>query len=250
MGYKLFNDKLNVIGGVAQGFRAPNVDDIAVFGKSGSGAGARFEVPSPGLKPEHSMNYEFGLKFRNESMGASLFYYFSDYTDLITPKLGSYNGQDSISGTPVYQRYNVGKAEIKGVNFSSYYQLTPSWRLRAEASWTEGNNTSDNEPLTRIPPKRGIVGVTYSHEAYWVEYYNMFAAYQTRVSAADKKDFRIGPDGTPGYLTYNVRGGYKFSQHINAIVTFENIFNRFYKLHGSGIYSPGSNVILSLLVNQ
>ncbi|TAK63153.1 MAG: TonB-dependent receptor [Bacteroidetes bacterium] len=247
--YRLLDERLNLVAGIAEGFRAPNLDDIAVFGKSGSGAGARFDVPSPNLNPERSINYEAGIKFREETVGGSLFYYYSTYNDLIVPKPGTYNGSDLYQGIPVYQRFNVGNANIQGINFSSYYQASPLLKLRTDVSWTLGGNLTDNEPLSRIPPFRGIIGVTYTGEAYWLEYYNLLAANQTRLATSDIKDARIGPNGTPGYVTFNLRGGYDISEHINANITFENILDKLYKLHGSGVYSPGRNVIVSLIIH-
>ncbi|MBI5215018.1 MAG: TonB-dependent receptor [Ignavibacteriae bacterium] len=246
--YKVVENHLNFIAGISQGFRAPNVDDIAVFGKSGSGAGARFDTPSPELHPEKSINIESGLKYQDEKSNATLFFYTSNYTDLIVPKPGIYNGDDSLSGLRVYQRQNVGEAKIQGINFSGRYRLTPTLSLRSELSWTEGTNTSDNEPLSRIPPFRGIIGLTFQEEKYWFEYQNLFATEQTHLSTNDKKDFRIGPNGTAGYWIVNLRGGYSFSEQLSANMMLENVLDRHYKIHGSGVYSPGRNVILSLKI--
>ncbi len=57
-GSYLVNDVLKVVGGLSQGFRAPNIDDVSVLGSFGGG----FEVPSPTLSPEHSFNQVVGLK--------------------------------------------------------------------------------------------------------------------------------------------------------------------------------------------
>jgi TonB-dependent heme/hemoglobin receptor len=244
--YKLMENHLNLIAGVSQGFRAPNVDDIAVFGKSGSGSGARFDTPSPGLQPEKSINVESGFKYQDEQATASLFYYSSWYKDLIVPKPGTYNGSDSLSGLRVYQRQNVGEATIQGVNFSVNYKLNSSFSLRSEVSWTEGDNTSDNEPLSRIPPLRGLLGISYQTESYWLEYSNLFAKEQLRLSSNDKKDFRIGTNGTAGYWIVNLRGGITFSEQLSTIITLENVLDQHYKIHGSGIYSPGRNLIVGL----
>ncbi len=247
--YALLNEQLHLIAGISQGFRAPNLDDLAVFGKSGSGAGARYDIPNTNLNPEKSLNYEAGAKYRSRTLLTSLFYFYSDFTDLIIPKPSSHNGSDSISHTRVYQRFNVGKANIQGISASCNYVLFTDLLLKGEVSWTLGQNTSDNEPLSRIPPFRGIVSARYTQPDYWVEYYNLFASYQKRLSASDIKDARIGPNGTPGYVTFNLRGGYVFSPNFRATLTYENILNRLYKMHGSGVYSPGTNVIASLLVS-
>ncbi len=241
--YKLVENHLNLVAGVSQGFRAPNVDDIGVFGKTGT----RFDTPSPELQPEKSMNIETGLKFQDVSTNASLFLYSSTYTDLIVPKPATYNGSDSLDGSPVFKRQNVGKARIQGVNFSGAFKFTASLTLRTELSWTEGNNISDNEPLSRIPPLRGLLGIAYHRELYWVEFNNLFAREQTRLSSNDIQDKnRIGPNGTAGYWVVNLRSGYTFSEQLTTVVALENVLDQHYKIHASGMYSPGRNLIVSL----
>ncbi len=51
---------LSLTAGVAQGFRAPNVDDLTTFGDFGNG----FDVPNSDLRPETSLNYEAGVRLR------------------------------------------------------------------------------------------------------------------------------------------------------------------------------------------
>ena len=48
LGLFRLNPAFDVVGGVSQGFRAPNIDDLTILGASGS----HFEVPNPQLAPE------------------------------------------------------------------------------------------------------------------------------------------------------------------------------------------------------
>ena len=47
---------------------------------------ARYDVPSLSLEPEKSMNYEFGIKYRDENIRVNLFSYLAEYVNLITRK--------------------------------------------------------------------------------------------------------------------------------------------------------------------
>ena len=47
---------------------------------------------------------------------------------------------------------------------------------------------------------------------------------------------------TDGFSTFNVRGGYRLTEMSTVNVLFENILDRNYRVHGSGIDAPGANL--------
>ena len=53
--------------------------------------------------------------------------------------------------------------------------------------------------------------------------------------------------GTPGFATLNFRGGYRLSEHSEFIWILENVLDKNYRLHGSGVDSPGRNLQVSYL---
>jgi TonB-dependent heme/hemoglobin receptor len=236
--------------GVAQGFRAPNMDDVSIIGSFGSG----FEVPNPDLDPEQSLNYEVGVKVQKPRYSSSLFFYMSDIKDLIQREAGTFNGLSFVDANgngvqdtgeeSVFRRQNVGEAKIEGIEAEGRFVMVQNWSLWGNVTWTKGENEETGDPLTRIPPLRGIVGVTWTPtERVWIEYYSFFADKQDRLSPSDKSDIRIGPDGTDGYVTYNLRGGVDLKLFGKATLAVENLSNKTYKLHGSGFAAPGLNLI-------
>ena len=74
----------------------------------------------------------------------------------------------------------------------------------------------------------------------------MFASRQTRLAPGDLTDVRIPAGGTPGFLTLNARGGVTISQTLQATLGLENLTNRTYRTHGSGIDAAGINVIFGI----
>lgn len=50
---------------------------------------------------------------------------------------------------------------------------------------------------------------------------------------------------TPGFATLNFRGGYRFGEKAELIWVLENVLDKNYRLHGSGVDSPGRNLQLS-----
>jgi outer membrane receptor protein involved in Fe transport len=242
---------VNLIGRWSQGFRAPNLNDAVVLKYSSSGV----DAPSPDLDSERSDNFEFGTKVNNHIISGSFFLFYNRLVDLIDRRPGLYNGltfldlNDNGVKDPlefgIYQKYNVGRASIYGFEYESLIKFGRGWESRVNCFWTRGENESEAEPLSRIPPLMGMVAVRrHLGSSAWVEVFVRAAGAQTRLSARDKDDTRIDPDGTPAWTTLNFRSGIEIDQfHFN--VTFENINDLDYKEHGSGIFSPGQNIVLS-----
>ena len=248
--YKL-RANLRAIFGVAQGFRAPNVDDGTTLGSFGGG----FEVPNPFLSPERSVNYETGLKVQSKRFSGTASGFVAHYRDLIERQPGSFNGQpfldlngDGIRDRgedAVFQRQNAGRARVLGYSFEGQLQLRKPWTLFGNAAWTRGDDTGRRTPLTRIPPVKGIAGCRWTPRGNaWIEAYSMFAGRQNRLSPNDLSDRRINPAGTPGFATLNLRGGVDLGRLGVLTLGLENVTNKLYRWHGSGIDSPGRNFVI------
>lgn len=254
----VYNISENIHGvvSIAQGFRAPNLDDTVVLEKI---TNEGIDVPSTGLDPEESVNYEIGLKMETPDSGGSIFYFYNDLTSLIERGPGVYNGQTYIDedgdgvedkGEAVRQKFNIGEAFIHGIEAEWMHKLTQAWTLNGNISWTYGKDTENNEPLSRIPPVLGFMGLKWEKPQgkYWGEYYTRFAGKQYRLSSRDKTDPRINPNGTGGWATHNLRGGIDFRKWGKLSVSVENIFDKDYRIHGSGINSAGINLIAGYVV--
>lgn len=50
---------------------------------------------------------------------------------------------------------------------------------------------------------------------------------------------------TPGFVTFNLRGGYRLTERTDLVVVFENLLDKNYRFHGSGVDAPGFNLQLS-----
>lgn len=252
LSHELFSG-VRTFAGIAQGFRAPNLDDIAVLTSTNEGV----DVPSPGLKSEKSLNYELGLKLNLNRVQGTAAVFYSDYTDIIDRKDGTYQGLSFIddngngiqdSGEEnVRQKFNIGNAEIYGVELDGELLLTNTLSAFGNFAWTYGQNLSDGEPLSRIPPARLLAGLRWqASSAWWVEPFVEAVDGQDRLSARDAKDPRIADGGTPGYYTFNARAGWKSKAHV-VNIALNNISDKLYKVHGSGVYGPGREVKVSYL---
>ena len=237
-------DFLCVVAGAAQGFRAPNMEDF--FGKVDFSA----EIPNTDLEPERSINYEVGVKVRCARFSGGLFFFRSDYDDLID-RVNVDFADDNGSGVQdpgeawIVQRRNIGQARIKGVELDCRVALTDRWSAAGTLSWTQGDNLTDGEPLRRTPPVLASLALRYdAGGCYWAEACCLMASEQDRLSGGDVDDPRIPKGGTPGYAVLNLAGGVSLSDTLTCTLALENLGDRKYKTHGSGIYGPGTNFMI------
>lgn len=221
----------NLVGGIAQGYRAPNMEDF--FGRVDFVS----EIPNIQLKPEKSINREIGLKYYSEKTSADIFLYEADYDDLIV--------RTTVS-PGVRQRQNIRQATIRGVETGIKHAFDKHWSAAANLIYTRGEDQDSGQPLQRIPPLNGQLRVRYERSAKdWYELSSLFARKQTRLSPEDVTDPRIPRGGTPGYATLNFKAGFKPSRDQEWLVSLENIGDIKYKSHGSGVFSPGINLAVT-----
>jgi outer membrane receptor protein involved in Fe transport len=62
------------------------------------------------------------------------------------------------------------------------------------------------------------------------------------LSPRDLEDPRIDPRGTPGYGTLNLLLGWQADPRLELGIRLENLADRRYREHGSGIDAPGRNI--------
>ena len=221
----------NLVGGIAQGYRAPNMEDF--FGRVDFVS----EIPNIQLQPEKSINREIGLKYYSEQTSADIFLYEADYDNLIA--------RTTVS-PGIRQRQNIKKATIRGLETGIKHAFNQYWSAAANLTYTRGEDRDSGQPLQRIPPLNGMVRLRFERSAAdWYELSSLFARKQNRLSPEDITDARIPPGGTPGYATLNLKAGFKPNRNQEWLVSLENIGDIKYKSHGSGVYAPGINLAVT-----
>lgn len=236
--------QINLVTNVGRGFRVPNVFDLSTLGPR---PGNRFNIPSPDLKPEQVITVDAGVKLNFPRFTGELFGFYADYRDKIEDVA---TGEVTPEGRQIVQSANLNKVTLYGVeaggrfrlldNVQLFGSLTFTW---AEEEFLDGKTVAAD----RIPPVNGQVGLLYRPmPRLWVEPFVRFAATQDRLSDRDRTDPRINPEGTPGWVTANIRLGWEITERFRARFAVENIFDQPYREHGSGINAPGINAIVSL----
>lgn len=246
----LDGSRANIAFTYSQGFRSPNLQEAAMVGDAGS----YFHIANYHLGPERSDTFELLARRRFGNFTLSCTGYMSLLHNLIKREDTVYNGQSEIDGKDVVQSVNAGEGIIWGLESRFSLSIGHNFKTSGHFTYTFGEEKIDdgeNIPLSRIPPLFGQVKVRYETNKYitwqgFIETYARFAAKQDRLSPRDIKDNRIPDGGTPGWWTWNIRAGVLLWDHFRLSLNLENILNKKYKYHGSGIYSAGTNVTLTL----
>lgn len=245
--YALIPEKLNLFGGVSQGFRAPNLSDLTRLDTARTN---EIETPSPGLDAEKYLTYEVGFKTRGEWWAAQASYYYTDIDDLIirTPT-GQMIGPDN-----EVTKLNSDGGYVQGIELGASIRPHPDWTIFGNLAWLEGyvdtfpSSDADpvREPISRHMPLNGQVGLRFDHPSrrFWIEGLATFYDKADQLSTRDMADTsRIPPGGTPGFAIFSVRAAMRVQSNVNITLALENITNEDYRIHGSGQNEPGRSFV-------
>ena len=237
-------DRTQLVANVGYGFRAPNVFDLGTLGER---PGNRFNIPNPGLDSERITQFDIGLRHHGEHWNVELTVFALHYTDRIASVL---TGAITMDGRDVVRNQNVSSADIRGVEGFLHATLSPSSTAYLIVNYLHGEQTETDgteNPADRIPPFNGRLTFQYqANDALQIEPYILFAGSQDRLSPRDVQDVRINPAGTPGWVTANIAATWQLDEHWRATARLENILDKRYRLHGSGIDATGRNLLLNL----
>jgi outer membrane cobalamin receptor len=225
-------------GSYNSGFRSPNIDDLGTLGI----VDFRYEVPNLHLLPEQSHNFQIGLKAKNQLFNAEIYLYRNELRHLIS----RIKTTDSLAGYPVYQKENLEKAFIQGIEHQLSFDIWNQLKIEGHLTYTFGQNISRNEPLRRIPPVNGRLFLRFQPtKKIFVGLEYLGALAQHRLAQGDIDDNRIPTGGTPGWNVFHLNSCYQ-SKSILIHLTLYNLFNKDYRLHGSGINAVGRSFAISL----
>lgn len=279
------NGQLNLVGNFATSFRAPSLNDTTAVEVTNEGIDSpspdlEFEkgwTVEGGFKARYpqfvgSLTVFHGrindLVNRVLAEGA---YAGQQLPDLIQEL------QRNNPGVDVFVFDNVDEVQIQGVELAGTVPIQDSLSIYGNAMFTRGKVLLINggapdpekpweERIRREPPLNGMLGFRWHPpaERYWGGFFVRGATEQRRLNRSDIRDPRIPGttrdtaevefdedgkaigEGSPGWFTLNLRGGIQITEYSHLTLGLENLLNKRYREHGSGINAPGFNVIVSL----
>jgi iron complex outermembrane receptor protein/hemoglobin/transferrin/lactoferrin receptor protein len=245
-----------------QGFRAPNLDDLT----SRQIIGAGFQFENTGLEPERAHSLEGGVRIRHPWVEVHAFAFHSWIEDAIVratrlsencpagdPGCGQFQGVFTLDNA---EGYSV----LYGVDGAVRVFLPRGFGLAATLSYAFGEGPNPNPPaegmaadyesripLSRIPPLNGTGEVGWRHDSgFWVASVVRWALAQDRLAPGDEFDVRIPDGGTPGFVVFDMRAGYRWDPYMLVGLVFENIADSPYRYHGSSVNGAGRSLSVTL----
>ena len=278
-------DWLNFVSSFGTAFRAPSLNDTTAVEVTNEGVTAPSPDLKPetswtvegGLKAKHAYFRGALTLFQSRVGGLVARRPVQEvYAGEALPQLH----QDLIreyEGIDVLVFDNVDEAQFQGVELAGFVPIRPEWSvygnvalLRGEVLKINGEAPDPEKPwesrIRREPPLNGVIGVQWEplHTQFWATLFVRAAAEQRRLNRSDIRDPRVQGStrdpaevefddngnavdaGTPGWWTLNIQGGVKLFEYTRLTLGFENLLDRRYRPHGSGVNAPGFNVSVSL----
>lgn len=233
---------------LSNGFRAPNVDDLAKVFESVPG---KIILPNPNLKPENTYNGELGLSkvfFKRVKLEGNAFY--TLYKGAITVQNSTFEGSDSIlyDGVKSLVQMSVNKNEafIYGINASLAADINTLVSFFSTINYTYGRikNGSVNNPLDHISPVFGKTGILLKLNKCKFEFFALYNGWKRienyNVNGEDNIGYATNY-GSPAWCTINLRGAYQANQSFQIQLAIDNITDQNYRVFSSGIGAPGRN---------
>lgn len=138
------NRAFTLKGGVAKAFKAPGIRESSAGYVTSTQNGAGVIYGNPNLKPETSVNQEIGFSYAHLSgLNVALTLFNTDFKN----KLTSYGlgVTDPITGANLYEYSNIGKANIKGIEFTAHLPFNPQWSLDLSYTYQHSKRKTDED---------------------------------------------------------------------------------------------------------
>ncbi|TDK41157.1 TonB-dependent receptor domain-containing protein [Antarcticimicrobium luteum] len=181
-------------------------------------------VGNPDIAPEKHYQLDFGVETRRDNWSVNASVYADHVEDFIL--------RDAFS-VPGVTTYRNVTAQLAGVELSGAWERG-GFMISGDATYTYGQNTTDDRALAQIPPLNGQIAASYGKNAWRAGARVNWATTQTRIDPA--RD----PARTPGWATLDLFGSYQLSDNAVLLAGVNNVADLTYANHlsRSNVFDP------------
>ncbi|WNP29502.1 ligand-gated channel protein [Morganella morganii] len=241
------DESWTVKGGVSTGYRSPDLRQATASWGQGTG-GRNYNAVifgNPDLKPEKSVTEEISVMWNNQdNLNMSLTVFNTDFKDKIT-EMQICNSIDDDNGNPtrpelpqcttedgrgeyydfVSNRFNVDKANMRGVEAIMNWQIADSVDLMANYTFTDSEQKSGDfkgKPLNKMP--KHMANATLNWAA--TQDIKTWSRINFRGKTSDYLSRTTMGKGTGSYATVDIGGSYQLNKDLNFVAGVYNVLDR------------------------
>lgn len=237
------DDRLTVAISLARAARNPALEELYYFGPHPGNFA--FEIGNPDLNPEHALGFDASLRWRSPRASGEITYFRNDISNFIFrsplsegdfvsrvrdfqalfPERGITAAEIADNEFQILENINADSL-LQGFEAHSDVRLASGLIAELSLDYIRGELKDTGDPLPRIPPLRGQVGLRYQYNAFQIG---------GNVTAAAKQD-RVLDEETPtdGYQLLKLFAAYSIqSGTVLHTVTarVDNLTDELYRSH-------------------
>jgi outer membrane receptor protein involved in Fe transport len=243
------DDNLKVVGSVGTAFRSPNT--VERFFAGFTPDGSAIQIQNLDLKPEKSINYDLGLKYRRRNVDLELTFFRNDVDDGIRIELI----EDNPGFEPdVVQYANVDKLAYAGAEFAVNWAFWRGMSAALNYTYLTAENRETNRYTNESFPQKLNFLLRYDSRSgrWWTEYHFRRNGEQDNIVFENPSD--IPPVGPvfPDFSVHALRGGVTIFRNRAMShqlgLSIENLTNELYTETSNASFfrpEPGTNIIAS-----
>jgi iron complex outermembrane receptor protein len=194
---------------VGRGFRAPSSFDL--FANGVHEGTISFERGNPALRNERSLNTDLAFRVQTPELRGEIGVFANYIQDFIFSRPTA--EVDPASGFQIFD-VSQGDARLVGVEAAFEYHPIGYLHLQGTADYTNGQNTTTDQPLPSIPPFRATYTVRFEGddlgwlESPWISVGGESNSRQTRLDPSEAQFFSQEGYQTDAYTLLNLGAGF------------------------------------------
>lgn len=253
------DEKTKISLNTANGFRAPNVDDM---GKMFDFVPGTVIVPNIDLTAEIAYNGEVNIsKLFGSTLKIDLTGYYTYLKNAMVRRETRVEGRDSIlyngKMSKVYSIQNAAFAEIYGFHAGFELDLPLGFYVSTRYNFQIGKEEMNSGAISYSRHAAPAFGSSTFGFKRGKLNFQLYAIYSASVSyeklneeerqkpAIYAKD-EDGKPFSPGWYTLNLKGFFEIFKVVTLHIGIENITNQRYRTYSSGIVAAGRNAVISI----
>jgi iron complex outermembrane receptor protein len=222
-------DRTTIAFSLARAARNPALEELYFHGAHpGNNA---IENGDPDLESEHSLGADASLRWRSSRANGEITFFYNRISNFIYREFtGEIDEEEGLADTLFAQ----ADGRMAGLESHLDVRVTPLVWAEGGIDYVRGDLTTIDQPMPRIPPLRGRLGLRVQKNAFQAGIDGSFTAKQDRVYALTTEGVGVGETATDGYNLMKLFASYSFGSDRTAntiTVRLDNATNARYFNH-------------------